>query len=70
MKMKLFLLLACTFILGACGSTPHTLVPSYVKLKPLSQEDLVRIVDATEVPVALFRIALREKAPVKFWTAI
>ena len=51
MKMKLFLLLACTFILGACGSTPHTLVPSYVKLKPLSQEDLVRIVDATQVPV-------------------
>lgn len=51
MKMKLFLLLSSAFILVACGSTPHTLVESSVKFQSLSQEDLVRIVDATEIPV-------------------
>lgn len=44
-------IVACFLLLSACGSTPHTLVGNPVNPKPLTQEDLVRVVDAVEIPV-------------------
>ena len=51
MKIKFVLLMACALAFAACSSTPHTLVGTPVKPKPLSLEDVVHIVDATEIPV-------------------
>ncbi|MBR6124625.1 hypothetical protein B7990_04515 [Fibrobacter sp. UWB4] len=43
--------IAALLVFSACSSTPHTLVGNPVNPKPLSKDDLVRIVDATEIPV-------------------
>ncbi len=36
---------------SSCGITPHTFVGAPANSKSLSKDDLVRIVDATEIPI-------------------
>lgn len=51
MKFVRFIFIAIALLLSACVSTPNTVVGTPDKTHPLDLDALVRIVDASEIPV-------------------